>query len=46
MNCTGLLGGNKLVDNIPSIEDLYGEDYSKQVYISRILQDNILQDNI
>ena len=41
LNCTGLLGGNELVTYIPSIEDLYGEDEDEQVYISRILQDNI-----
>ena len=39
--CAALLGGNEIVTYIPNIEDLYGENEDEQVYISRLLQDNI-----
>ena len=41
LECTNLLGGNELVTYIPDIEDLYGDNEEKQVYIARILKDNI-----
>ena len=39
--CNALMGGNEIVTYIPNIEDLYGENEDEQVYISRLLQDNI-----
>ena len=36
-----LLGVNKIVTYIPCIEELYGEDKDEQVYITRLLQDNL-----
>ena len=39
--CNALLGGNKIVTYIPNIQDLYGENEDEQVYISRLLQENI-----
>ena len=41
LECTSLLGSNELVTYIPDIQDLYGDDEDKQVYIARILKDNI-----
>ena len=39
--CNALLGGNEIVTYIPCIEELYGEDKDEQVYITRLLQDNL-----
>ena len=41
LECINLLGGNELVTYIPDIEDLYGDNEDEQVYIARILKDNI-----
>ena len=41
LECISLLGSNELVTYIPNIEDLYGDNEDEQVYIARILKDNI-----
>ena len=41
LECINLLGGNELVTYIPDIDDLYGDNEDEQVYIARILKDNI-----
>ena len=41
LECITLLGRNELVTYLPCIEDLYGDDEDEQVYIARILKDNI-----
>ena len=41
LECTILVGSNELVTYIPDIQDLYGDDEDEQVYIARILKDNI-----
>ena len=41
LECITLLGSNELVTYIPNIEDLYGDNEDEQVYIARILKDNI-----
>ena len=41
LHCNTLLGKNELVTYIPDILDLYGEDEDEQVYIVRLLRDNI-----
>ena len=39
--CNILLSGHELVTYLPDILDLYGEDKDEQVYIARLLRDNI-----
>ena len=41
LECVSLLGRNELVTYLPSIDDLYGDDEDEQVYVARILKDNI-----
>ena len=41
LECTSLIGSNELVTYIPDIQDLYGDDEDEQVYIARILRDDI-----
>ena len=44
LECNNLIGSNELVTlltYIPNIEHLYGDDKDEQVYISRILKENI-----
>ena len=41
LHCNILLGRNELVTYLPDILDLYGEDKDEQVYIARLLRDNI-----
>ena len=41
LECTSLIGSNELVTYIPDIQDLYGDNEDEQVYIARILKDNI-----
>ena len=41
LECKNLLGRNELVTYLPNIEDLYGEDENNQVYIARLIKDNI-----
>ena len=41
LHCKSFLGRNKMVTYIPDILDLYGLDEYEQVYIVRLLQDNI-----
>ena len=41
LECNSLIGMNELVTYLPKYEDIYGEDVNEQVYISRILRDNI-----
>ena len=39
--CKELLGGNELVTYMPLYEDLFGTDKKEQVYIARIISDNL-----
>ena len=41
LECAYLLGRNELVTNLPLYEDLYGTDEEEQVYIARIIIDNL-----
>ena len=41
LQCNILLGRNELVSYIPDIEDLYGDDEDEQVYIARLIKDNM-----
>ena len=39
--CNILLGRNELITYIPDIEDLYGNNEDEQVYIPRLIKDNM-----
>ena len=39
--CRGLIGQNEIVNYWPYYEDIQGEDENEQVYIARVLRDNI-----
>ena len=41
LECSSLIGRNELVTYIPSYEDLFGTDEEEQVYIARIICDNL-----
>ena len=41
LECPILLGKNEIVTYLPIYEDIYGDDENEQVYISRLLRDNI-----
>ena len=41
LECPSLLGGNELVTYIPDYEDLFGQDEQEQVYIARLIKDNL-----
>ena len=41
LECQSLLGRNEIVTYIPIFEDLFSEDEEDQVYISRIITDNL-----
>ena len=41
LNCSGLIGQNEIVTYLPHFEDIHGEDENEQVYIARVLRDNI-----
>ena len=41
LECPYLLKQNELVTYIPRYQDLYENDVDKQVYIARIVQDNL-----
>ena len=41
LQCNILLGRNELITYIPDIEDLYGSNEDEQVYIARLIKDNM-----
>ena len=41
LECTALIGPNEIVTYLPYFEDIYGDDEYEQVYIARILKDNM-----
>ena len=41
LQCSSLLGQNELVTYLPHYENIHGEDENLQVYIARVLKDNI-----
>ena len=41
LECSSLIGSNNLLTYIPKYVDLYGEDETKQVYIARLIRNNI-----
>ena len=41
LECKSLLGRNEIVTYIPTYEDLFGEDEEEQIYIARIILDNL-----
>ena len=41
LECQSLLGKNELVTYLPFYQDLYGEDEEEQVYIARIVRNNL-----
>ena len=41
LNCKNLIGANEIVTYLPTFTDIYGEDKNEQVYIARILKDNL-----
>ena len=41
LQCQSLLGGNELVTYIPDYRDLFRKDEQEQVYIARLIKDNI-----
>ena len=41
LNCSGLIGQNEIVTYLPHYEDIHGEDENEQVYIEKVLRDNI-----
>ena len=41
LECNQLLGQNELVTYLPLYEDLFGNNEEEQVYISRIIADNL-----
>ena len=41
MECISLIGRNELITYLPSYIDIYREDEDEQVYIARIIKDNM-----
>ena len=41
LECVSLIGRNEMVTYLPNYNDLYGEDEDEQVYIARIMRDNM-----
>ena len=41
LECSSLIGSNELVTYIPRYEDLYGKDEEEQVYIARLIRNNL-----
>ena len=41
LECETLLGKNQLFTYIPNYEDLFGNEEEEQVYISRIIEENL-----
>ena len=41
LECETLLGKNQLVTYIPNYKDLFGNEEEEQVYISRIIEENL-----
>ena len=41
LQCNILFGRNVLITYIPDIEDLYGNNEDEQVYIARLIKDNM-----
>ena len=43
LECKNLLGKNEIVSYIPTYEDLFRGDLEEQIYISRILKENLFR---
>ena len=41
LECVNLIGKNELITYLPNYSDLYGEDEDDQVYLARIVRDNL-----
>ena len=41
LECVNLISKNELITYLPNSSDLYGEDEDDQVYIARIVRDNL-----
>ena len=41
LECSDLIGRNETITYIPRCQDLYGEDEDEQVYLARIIKDNL-----
>ena len=41
LECKELLSNSEIVTYIPSYQDIYSNDEDEQVYIARIIQDNL-----
>ena len=41
LECVRLIGRNEIVTYLPNYHDIYGGDEDKQVYIARIMKENI-----
>ena len=42
LNCSKLLGKNKIVSYIPSYKELFENELEEQIYVSRILRENFI----
>ena len=41
LECSEIIGRNEIITYIPRYQDLYGEDEDEQVYLARIITDNL-----
>ena len=41
LECKSLIEGNKVITYLPNHQDLYGNNEEEQVYVARIIQDNL-----
>ena len=41
LECRDIIGRNEIITYIPRYQDRYGEDEDKQVYLARIIKDNL-----
>ena len=41
LECKSLVNENEIITYLPNYKDLYGEDEDEQVYLARIIKDNL-----
>ena len=41
LECKSLVYENEIITYLPNYKDLYGEDEDEQVYLARIIKDNL-----
>ena len=41
LECKSLIEGNEVITYLPNHQDLYGDNEEEQVYVARIIQDNL-----